>query len=67
MTPKRHGVKRGRRGLFYDPNGHGDLCVMMLTFKKLNIKIKSAFGVGGCLYNQYLLQQVEYSYMACML
>ena len=26
MTPKGHGVIRGRRDLLYDPKGHGDLC-----------------------------------------
>ena len=26
VTPKNHGVIRGRRGLLYDPKGHGDLC-----------------------------------------
>ena len=26
MTPKNHGVIRGRRDLLYDPKGHGDLC-----------------------------------------
>ena len=26
MTPKAHGVIRGRRDLLYDPKGHGDLC-----------------------------------------
>ena len=26
MTPKGHGVFRGRRDLLYDPKGHGDLC-----------------------------------------
>ena len=26
MTPKCHGVKKGRRDLIYDPKGHGDLC-----------------------------------------
>ena len=26
MTPKGHGVIRGRRVLLYDPKGHGDLC-----------------------------------------
>ena len=25
MTPKGHGVIRGRRDLLYDPKGHGDL------------------------------------------
>ena len=26
MTPKGHGVNKGRRDLIYDPKGHGDLC-----------------------------------------
>ena len=26
MTPKGHGVIRGRRDLLYDPEGHDDLC-----------------------------------------
>ena len=26
MTPKSHGVLRGRRHLLYNPKGHGDLC-----------------------------------------
>ena len=26
MTPKGHGVIRGRRDLLYDPKGHCDLC-----------------------------------------
>ena len=26
MTPKGHGVIRGRRDLLYDPKGHSDLC-----------------------------------------
>ena len=26
ITPKGHGVIRGRRDLLYDPKGHGDLC-----------------------------------------
>ena len=26
MTPKGHGVIRGRRGILYDPEGHDDLC-----------------------------------------
>ena len=26
MTPKGHGVIRGRRDLLYDPKVHGDLC-----------------------------------------
>ena len=26
MTPKGHGVIRGRRDLLYDPKGQGDLC-----------------------------------------
>ena len=26
MTPKGHGVIRGRRDLLYDPKDHGDLC-----------------------------------------
>ena len=26
MTPKGHGVIRGRRDLLYDPKGHGHLC-----------------------------------------
>ena len=26
LTPKGHGVIRGRRDLLYDPKGHGDLC-----------------------------------------
>ena len=26
MTPKGHGVIRGRSDLFYDPKGHRDLC-----------------------------------------
>ena len=26
MTPKGHGVIRGRRDLLYDPKGHRDLC-----------------------------------------
>ena len=26
MTPKGHGVNKGRSGLIYDPKGHGDLC-----------------------------------------
>ena len=26
MTPKGHGVIRGRRDLLYDPKGNGDLC-----------------------------------------
>ena len=26
MTPKGHGVIRGRRDLLYDPKGHGELC-----------------------------------------
>ena len=26
MTPKGHGVIRGRRDQLYDPKGHGNLC-----------------------------------------
>ena len=26
LTPKGHGVIRGRRDLLYDPKGYGDLC-----------------------------------------
>ena len=32
MTPKGHGVIRGRRDLLYDPEGHDDLCVGMTKF-----------------------------------
>ena len=33
MTPKGHGVIRGRRDLLYDPKGHGDRCGRFMTPK----------------------------------
>ena len=43
MTPKGHGVIRGRRDLLYDPKGHGDLCG---RFDLVSQKVTGSLEVG---------------------